>query len=212
MKTINILWILYSIINFFKGFDLLQIGSSFVVMFGIVDALGSIPIMLSIKQREPINAGRTVIIASAILIVFFFGGEWILNFLGVDIKSFAIAGALILFLMALEMLLDIEIFKNKGPEGSASIIPLAFPLIAGPGTFAVIISLQSMYSSINIIIALILNMVWVYIVIKATDKIEAWLGKGGIYILRKFFGLILLAMSVKMFNTNIGQLMKGIID
>jgi len=201
-----------SIINFFKGFDLLQIGSSFVVMFGIVDALGSIPIMLSIKQREPINAGRTVIIASAILIVFFFGGEWILNFLGVDIKSFAIAGALILFLMALEMLLDIEIFKNKGPEGSASIIPLAFPLIAGPGTFAVIISLQSMYSSINIIIALILNMVWVYIVIKATDKIEAWLGKGGIYILRKFFGLILLAMSVKMFNTNIGQLMKGIID
>ena len=194
--------------NFFSGFSFWEIGSAFVVLFGIVDALGSIPIMLSIKQKEPINAGRTVIIALSILLVFFFGGEWILSFLGVDIKSFAVAGALILFLMAIEMLLDIEIFKNKGPEGSASIIPLAFPLIAGPGTFAVIISLQSMYSSINIVIALILNMVWVYIVIKATDKIE----KCGIYILRKFFGLILLAMSVKMFTTNIGQLMKQILE
>lgn len=198
--------------NFFSGFSFWEIGSAFVVLFGIVDALGSIPIMLSIKQKEPINAGRTVIIALSILLVFFFGGEWILSFLGVDIKSFAVAGALILFLMAIEMLLDIEIFKNKGPEGSASIIPLAFPLIAGPGTFAVIISLQSMYSSINIVIALILNMVWVYIVIKATDKIEKWIGEGGIYILRKFFGLILLAMSVKMFTTNIGQLMKQILE
>ncbi len=200
------------ILDFFRQFDILEIGSSFVVMFGIVDALGSIPIMLGIKQKEPINAGRTVVIASAILIVFFFGGEWVLNFLGVDIKSFAIAGSLILFLMALEMLLDIEIFKNQGPEGSASIIPLAFPLIAGPGTFAVLISLQSMYASINIIIALILNMVWVYIVIKLTDKIETLLGKGGIYILRKFFGLVLLAMSVKMFNTNIGQIIQTILD
>ncbi len=198
--------------DFFSGFSFLEIGSAFVVLFGIVDALGSIPIMLSIKQKEPINAERTVIIALTILIVFFFGGEWLLSFLGVDIKSFAVAGALILFLMALEMLLDIEIFKNKGPEGSASIIPLAFPLIAGPGTFAVIISLQSMYASINIIIALILNMVWVYIVIKATDKIEQWIGQGGIYILRKFFGLVLLAMSVKMFTTNIGQLLQSILD
>ena len=198
--------------NFFSGFSFWEIGSAFVVLFGIVDALGSIPIMLSIKQKEPIKAGRTVIIALTILLVFFFAGEWLLSFLGVDIKSFAVAGALILFLMAIEMLLDIEIFKNKGPEGSASIIPLAFPLIAGPGTFAVLISLQSMYSAINIIIALILNMVWVYIVIRATDKIEKIIGEGGIYILRKFFGLVLLAMSVKMFTTNIGQLMQQILE
>lgn len=188
------------------GFSFFEIGSAFVVLFGIIDALGSIPIILSIKQKEPINAGRTVNVALAILLIFFFAGEWMLNFLGVDIKSFAVAGALILFLMALEMLLDIEIFKNKGPEGSASIIPLAFPLIAGPGTFAVLISLQSMYHSINIVIALLLNMLWVYIVIKSTDKIEKLIGEGGIYILRKFFGLILLAMSVKMFTTNLSQL------
>lgn len=199
-------------LSFFTKFSFLEIGSAFIVLFGIIDALGSIPIMLSIKQKEPINAGRTANIAFTILIVFFFGGEWLLQFLGVDIKSFAVAGALILFLMALEMLLDIEIFKNKGPEGSASIIPLAFPLIAGPGTFAVLISLQSMYASINIIIALILNMAWVYAVLKATDKIENWIGKGGIYILRKFFGLVLLAMSVKMFTTNIGQLMQSILE
>ena len=198
--------------DFFRGFDFIELGSAFVVLFGIIDALGSIPIMLNIKQKEPIKAGKTVIVASAILIAFFFGGEWMLSFLGVDIKSFAVAGALILFLMALEMVLDIEIFKNKGPEGSASIIPLAFPLIAGPGTFAVIVSLQSMYDSINIILALLLNMAWVYAVIKATDKIENIIGQGGIYILRKFFGLILLAMSVKMFTQNIGELMKSILE
>ena len=138
---------------------------------------------------------------------FFFAGEMLLKLFQVDIASFAVAGAFIIFLMSLEMILDIEIFKNQGPIKEATLVPLVFPLLAGPGSFTTLLSLRAEFSAINIIIALILNMVWVYIVLSMTGKIENLLGKGGIYMLRKFFGIILLAISVRLFTANISQLM-----
>ena len=190
------------------NFNFIQITSAFMVLFAIIDILGSIPIILNIKKKpndlRPIKAS---LIALAILIVFLFMGEGILNLFNVDIQSFAVAGSLVIFIFALEMILDVEIFRNKGPEGSSSIVPLAFPLIAGPASFTTLLSLRAEYAVENILVALILNMVFVYIVIKSTAKIEKIFGEAGIYIMRKFFGIILLAISVKLFTTNIGSLL-----
>ena len=122
---------------------------------------------------------------------------------GCNIQSFAVAGSILIFFMALEMILDIEIFKNNGPVKEATLVPLVFPLLAGAGTFTTLISLKSMYADINIMIALALNMAWVYIVIKATDFIQRLLGASGIYFIRKFFGIILMAISVKLFFDNV---------
>lgn len=126
----------------------------------------------------------------------------------VDIASFAIAGSVVLFLMALEMILDIEIFKNTGPIQEATLVPLVFPLLAGAGSFTTLLSLRAEYASINIILALLLNMGWVYIVLKMTDRIERILGKGGIYVVRKFFGIILLAIAARLFTANATSLIE----
>ena len=179
-----------------------------MVLFAIIDILGSIPIILNVKRRtkniQPIKAS---VVALTILVLFLFTGKWILSLFGVDIQSFAVAGALIIFIFAIEMILDVEIFRNHGPEGSSSIVPLAFPLVAGPGSFTTLLSLRAEYSTINILIALVLNIIIVYAVLRSTSKIEKMIGEGGIYILRKFFGIILLAISVKLFTTNIGSLL-----
>jgi multiple antibiotic resistance protein len=139
-------------------------------------------------------------------LLFLFSGEWVLKLFHVDIESFAVAGALVIFIFAIEMILDIEIFHNKGPEGSSSIVPIAFPLIAGPGSFTTLLSLRAEYALINIIIALTLNLVFVYFVLRSTSRIEKVIGEGGIYVLRKFFGIILLAIAVKLFATNLSHL------
>ncbi len=191
------------------NFYLIEISSAFMVLFAIIDILGSIPIILNIKKKEvEVDAFWASFIAFIILIVFLFMGEGVLALFSVDIQSFAVAGALIIFIYAIEMVLDIEIFRNKGPKGSASIIPLSFPLIAGPGSFTTLISLRAEYQTINIIIALVLNMIFVYFVIRSTDKIEKFFGETGIYVMRKFFGIILLAISVKLFTTNISHLLQ----
>ncbi|MBL8398114.1 MAG: MarC family protein [Candidatus Accumulibacter sp.] len=188
--------------------SLLQITSAFMVLFAIIDILGSIPIILNINQKEQVvHAFRASIVALTILLVFLFLGEWVLKLFRVDIQSFAVAGSLITFIYAIEMILDVEIVRNQAPEGSASIVPLAFPLIAGPGSFTTLLSLRAEYAIENIIIALILNIIFVYIVIRSTSKIAKFIGEGGIYVLRKFFGIILLAISVKLFTTNIGSLL-----
>ena len=188
--------------------SLLQIASAFMVLFAIIDILGSIPIILNIKHKgDNFHPFRASMIAFVILVGFLFGGEGVLRLFNVDIQSFAVAGALVIFIFALEMILDIELFRNKGPEGGSSIIPIAFPLIAGPGSFTTLLSLRAEYATENIIIALILNMLFVYLVLKSTSKIEKVIGEGGIYILRKFFGIILLAIAVKLFTTNIGSLL-----
>lgn len=188
--------------------SIIQITSAFMVLFAIIDILGSIPIILNIKKKSTnVYPLRASLIAFAILVLFLFTGEGILKLFNVDIESFAVAGSLVIFIFAIEMILDVEIFRNKGPEGSSSIVPLAFPLIAGPGSFTTLLSLRAEYATENILIALVLNMIFVFVVIKSTSKIEKIIGEGGIYILRKFFGIILLAIAVKLFTTNIGSLL-----
>ncbi|HEY6913382.1 MAG TPA: MarC family protein [Paludibacter sp.] len=189
-------------------FSLIQITSAFMVLFAIIDILGSIPIILNIKRKgQSVHALRASAVALLILIVFLFSGEAVLRLFNVDIQSFAVAGALIIFIFSIEMILDVEIFRNKGPEGGSSIIPIAFPLIAGPGSFTTLLSLRAEYATENIIIALVLNMLFVFFVLRSTSRIEKLIGEGGIYILRKFFGIILLAIAVKLFTTNIGSLL-----
>lgn len=190
------------------NFSFIQITSAFMVLFAIIDILGSIPIILNIKRKtNNVNALKASSIAFGILLLFLFSGEWILHLFHVDIQSFAVAGALIIFIFAIEMILDVEIFRNQGPEGSSSIVPLAFPLIAGPGSFTTLLSLRAEYAMENIVVALALNLIFVFVVLKSTSKIEKIIGEGGIYIIRKFFGIILLAIAVKLFTSNIGSLL-----
>ena len=190
------------------NFDLQQIISAFIAVFVIIDILGSIPIIMGIKEKnDDIKPLRVCLISFAIFILFLYGGEGILRLFKVDFQSFAVAGSLIIFVYAAEMVLDIEIFKNKGPEGSTSIVPLAFPLVAGPASFTTILSIRAEYAIENILIAIIMNLIFVYIVLRMTEKIEKLIGKGGIYIMRKFFGIILLAIAMKLFMGNIGSLL-----
>lgn len=187
--------------------SLLEISSAFIVLYAIIDILGSIPLILNFKAKgEIIKPLQASLIAYTIMVAFLYGGSMVLMLFNVDIQSFAAAGAIVLFIMALEMVLDIEIFNNAGPQGTTSIVPLAFPLIAGPGSFTALISLRAEYQYINIIIALTLNLIFVFFVLRSTDKIKNFIGEGGIYILRKFFGIILLAISVKLFTENISYL------
>ena len=189
------------------AFSWLKILSAFIVFFPIIDPLGSLPIILNIESKgEKIDAAKVVIVSFLILMVFQFGGEWVLGFLGVSKESFAAAGAIILFLMALEMVCDMVIFKDNGPEGSASIVPLAFPLFAGPGAFTAIVALQVEYQPLEIIIALFLIMVFLYVELKTTKWVQKALGDTGIYIIRKFFGVVLMAIAVKLFTDNIADL------
>ncbi len=191
------------------NFDFVQITSTFIALFIIIDILGSIPIILGLKDKGvKIKALSISVVSFVILILFLFAGDWILKLFNVDIQSFAVAGSLVIFLFAIEMVLDIEIYKNRGPEGSASFVPIAFPLVAGPASFTTLLSLRAAYDIENIILALLLNIIWVYLVLRFTGKIEKIFGKGGIYIMRKFFGIILLAISVKLFTENIGSLLK----
>ncbi len=188
-------------------FDFQDMISAFIVLFAVIDMIGSIPIIINLREKgRDVNAVKATLYSGALLVGFFYAGHLLLSLFRVDIESFAIAGALIIFLMALEMILDVEIFKNTGPIKEATLVPLVFPLLAGAGAFTTLLSLRAEYASINILIALALNMIWVYIVLRLTGKIEKALGKGGIYVIRKFFGIILLAISVKLFTANITTL------
>ena len=184
-------------------FSFQELVSAFIVLFAVIDIIGAIPIILDLKQRgRNVDANKATGISFALLIGFFYAGDMLLKLFQVDIASFAIAGSFVLFLMALEMILDIEIFKNIGPIKEATLVPLVFPLLAGAGSFTTLLSLRAEYAPLNIVIALVLNMVWVYIVLKLTDKVEHMLGKGGIYLLRKFFGILLLAIAARLFTAN----------
>lgn len=193
----------------FGAFDSQQFLSAFIVLFAVIDIIGSIPIILDLKQKgRPVNAMKATLIAFALLLGFFYAGDMMLRLFQVDIASFAVAGAFVIFMMSLEMILDIEIFKNTGPIKEATLVPLVFPLLAGAGAFTTLLSLRAEYAPINIILALVLNMVWVFIVLKLTDVIERFLGKGGIYVIRKFFGIILLAISARLFTANLTSLIE----
>lgn len=186
-------------------FNLFEIFTAFMVLFAIIDITGSIPIIIDLKNKgNKIEAGKATLVAYVITLLFLFLGESLLGIFGVDISSFAIAGSFILFFMALEMVLGIELFKNDTSGGNvASIVPIAFPLIAGAGSITSLISLKAEYATFNIAIALTLNMIVVFAVLKMTRVIEKVLGQGGIMVLRKVFGIILLAISIKLFVTNL---------
>ncbi len=191
----------------FASFDLQQFASAFIVLFAVIDIIGSIPIIISLKEKgRDVSAMKATSISFALMIGFFYAGDMMLRLFSVDIESFAVAGAFVIFLMSLEMILDIEIFKNQGPIKEATLVPLVFPLLAGAGAFTTLLSLRAEYASINILLALFFNMVFVYIVVRLTSRVERLLGKGGIYLIRKFFGIILLAISVRLFMANISQL------
>ena len=195
----------------FTNFNFQQILSAFIVLFAVIDIIGAIPIIIDLKDKgKDVNALKATLISFLLLLGFFYAGDILLRLFHVDIESFAVAGAFVIFLLSLEMILDIEIFKNQGPIKEATLVPLVFPLLAGAGSFTTLLSLRAEYASVNIIVALILNMLWVYFVVRMTRKVERVLGKGGIYLIRKFFGIILLAISVKLFMSNITQLMEQI--
>ena len=187
-----------------ENFNYNQILSVTMILFAIIDILGSIPIVISLRNRVGhIQSEKASIVALLLMIFFLFIGEEMLKIIGLDISSFAIAGSVVIFIIAMEMILGINLFKEEAPE-SASIVPLAFPLIAGSGTLTTLLSLKSEYATQNIIIGIILNMIFVYIVLKNTIYLEKILGKTGLNIMRKAFGIILLAIAIKLFRNNTG--------
>ncbi|MDB4016099.1 MarC family protein [Flavobacteriaceae bacterium] len=178
-----------------------------MVLFAVIDIIGNIPIIISLRKKSGhIQSGKASIVSCIIMIGFLFLGEEILNLIGIDINSFAVAGAFIIFFMAIEMVLGINLYKEDESPATASIVPLAFPMIAGAGTMTSLLSLRAEFEVINIIIAIIINIVFVYIILKSSKKIESVLGASGISIIRKVFGVILLAIAVKLFTTNIRQM------
>lgn len=195
----------------FAEINFVEIISAFVVLFAIIDVTGSIPVFLSLKnQQKSVKPWQASLASLILFVVFFYSGDALLRLFGVDSASFAVAGALVIFILALEMVLGIEIIKNEGGGNGASIVPIAFPLIAGPGALTALLSLRADHAVVNIMIALVLNILFAFIVLASIDKIEKILGKATIFILRKFFGVILLALAVKMFVSNISTVIATI--
>jgi multiple antibiotic resistance protein len=182
-----------------------EIFTVFMVLFAVIDIVGNIPIVIDLRKKVGhIQSEKASLIAGVIMILFLFLGKSILNLIGIDVSSFAVAGAFILFFIALEMILGITLYKQEENNAmTASVFPLAFPLIAGPGSLTTLLSLRAEYALENIIIAIVMNVVVIYIVLKTSSKIEHFLGSNGINIIRKVFGVVLLAIAVKLFAHNI---------
>jgi multiple antibiotic resistance protein len=172
-------------------------------LFAIIDIVGSIPILLSVKEKAGgIKAFRVTIISGALMVIFLFLGNPILNVLGLDVRSFAVGGSIVIFILGLEMVLGIEFFKSDEDARASTLVPLAFPLIAGSGTLTTIMSLKANYNETTILVGIFINLVFIYIVIKSLKGVQEILGKGGLSAVRKFFGVILLAIAVKIFAAN----------
>ena len=193
-------------------FNWQQFFSAFVVLFAIIDITGSIPVILALKKKgRKISPLRAALISLVMFVVFFFIGDALLQLFHVDISSFAVAGSLIIFIVALEMILDIEIFRYNDEAGKdATFVPVVFPLVAGAGALTTLLSIRSQYDTVNILLAVAANMIVVYLVIRLAKQLERLLGPRVIYMLQKFFGIILLAVSVKLFTTNITFLIEEI--
>ena len=188
------------------NFDFKQIATATMVLFAVIDILGSIPIIISLRTKVGhIQSEKASLVAALIMIAFLFVGEEILKLIGIDVYSFAVAGALVIFFLSIEMTLGISLYRDDEPE-SASVVPIAFPLIAGAGTLTSLLALRAEFHVENIIIAIGLNIIFVYLVLKSSKKIEKVLGKNGVNVIRKIFGVILMAIAVKLFTSNIGQL------
>jgi multiple antibiotic resistance protein len=187
-------------------FNIKEILTVTAIMFAVIDIIGAIPVLVSLKQRMgEIHSEKAATVSLVIMIAFLFVGESILEFIGIEIKDFATAGSLIIFFIAMEMILGIRLYKDEIPA-TASIVPIAFPLIAGSGTLTTILSIREKYHTESMVIGIFLNVVLVYLVLKNTKHIERLLGVGGIAIVRKVFGIILLAIAIKLFRTYAGSL------
>lgn len=187
--------------NMFKIGDIISIS---LTLFAVIDILGSLPVLITLKQKQgTIQSGIATITAGLLMITFLLLGENLLRLIGIDVSSFAIAGSIIIFLIGMEMVLNIEFFRHDKDTRSGSIVPIAFPLIAGSGTLTTIISLKAAYSMADIMVGVVLNLILVYIVLQSTSWLERKLGPGGLAVLRKFFGIILLAIAIKLFKENI---------
>lgn len=197
--------------------SLSEIGKAFLILFAVIDIVGGIPLILQVRAKAgKIYPARAVLVSLGIMVTFLFLGEGILNILGIDVRSFAVAGALVLFFIALEMILGVRLFKEdlsapgltdgKDDNKVYSVVPLAFPVIAGAGTITTILSLRAEFASVNILIAILLNMIPVLLVLLLTSRIERLLGRVGLIVIKKAFGVILLAIAVKLFAANITQL------
>jgi multiple antibiotic resistance protein len=174
-----------------------------MVLFAVIDIVGTIPVVVDLRAKHGhIESEKASLVAGIIMIVFLFIGEEFLNLIGIDVHSFAVAGSFVLFFLALEMILGIRLYRDEA-VGSASVVPLAFPLIAGAGTMTTLLSLKAEFQTINIIIAIILNIILVYVVLKLSAKIEKMLGENGLGVIRKTFGVVLLAIAVKLFAANV---------
>jgi multiple antibiotic resistance protein len=185
-------------------FNFKEIISVTMILFAIIDIVGAIPIIIQLRKKAGhIQSEKASMVALILMIIFLFLGEQLLAVIGLDVKSFAIAGSLVIFIIALEMVLGANFFKDEIPD-SVSIVPLAFPIIAGAGTMTTLLSLKSEYETQNIIFGIIINMIFVYAVLKNTSRLETLLGKTGLNILRKAFGIILLAIAIKLFRHNTG--------
>jgi len=186
-------------------FDLKEIFSVTLILFSVIDILGSIPFIITIRKKEGrIHAEKATIISAALMIGFLFLGQSILKLFGLDVASFAVAGAIVIFIVAMEMILGMTLIKDDpDAQGSGSIVPLAFPLIAGAGTLTTILSIRAVYSEVNILVGIVLNLAVVYIVLRASSWLERVLGKVVFVVLRKVFGVILLAIAVKIFKDNV---------
>ena len=187
-------------------FILKEILTASMVLFAVIDIIGSIPIIISLREKAGhIQSEKASLVSALIMIAFLFIGEQILSLIGLDVNSFSVAGSLVILFMALEMILGIKLFTD-GPPEVASVVPLAFPVIAGAGTMTSLLSLRAEYEMINIIAAIVINILIVYIILKTSGKLQKILGKTGISIIRKVFGIILLAIAVKLFATNVGKI------
>ena len=187
-------------------FNFKEILTASMVLFAVIDIVGSVPIIISLRNKVGhIQSEKASIVAGLIMVAFLFIGKEILNLIGIDVNSFAVAGALVIYFLAIEMILGITLYKDDEPE-SASIVPIAFPLIAGAGTITTLLSLRAEYHVENIIIAIVVNIIFVYLVLKSSKRIERVIGKNGLSVIRKVFGVILLAIAVKLFAANINIL------
>ena len=190
--------------SFFGEINVLDVFSSFIFLIAIIDPFGNIPITITMEKKGvKIFPFRVCLASIIILLAFLFLGEWILLLFGVQIEFFAIAGGFVIFLMALEMILDVTIFQNEGLDGSGSIVPLAFPMYAGPGAFTALLAITAEYSVATLCLSLLLCMIVLYLVLIGTNWLTKYLGQTALYIIRKFFGIIVLAISCKLMFGNL---------
>ena len=187
-------------------FDIKEILTAGMVLFAVIDIIGSTPIIIGLRQKVGhIQSEKASLVAMIIMIGFLFLGEEILNLIGIDVNSFAVAGSIVFFFLALEMILGIQLYKEESPV-TTSIVPIAFPLIAGAGTLTSLLALRAEFAVANIIVAIVVNILVVYVVLKSSKRIERFLGNSGISVIRKVFGVILLAIAVKLFASNVQEL------